>query len=69
MKTAILLVHGVPYEPGIYLQSQQKHALLGHGGKVIQTSFRGVPSFRYGGDGSDKVGSFYQDEFSLFVTG
>ena len=67
MKTAFLPVRGVPYEPGVSLQSQQKHALLGHGGKVIQTSFRGVPSSRYGGDGLDYVGPFYQDEFSLFT--
>ena len=52
-KTAFLPVRDAPYEPGVYLQSQQKHALLGHGGKVIQMSFRGVPSSRYGGDGSD----------------
>lgn len=52
-KMAFLPVRGVPYEPGVYLQSQQKHAILGHGGKVTQMSFRGVPSSRYGGDGSD----------------
>ena len=53
MKTAFLPVRGVPYEPGVYLQSQQKHAILGHGGKVTQMSFRDVPGSRHGGDGSD----------------
>ena len=66
-KTAFLPVRGVPYETGVYLQSQQKHAILGHGGTVTRMSFRGLPSFRYGGNGLDKVGPFYQDEFSLFI--